>query len=143
MHSYLRAIGFSNIKKNKEIDKFKVKKDKVIKLYIDNQIDDTDYKKYIDLYNSKINLLTLELSNINLDAYKNKDEDLDILFNSTIVRNKIIELLLNKIVTIKYFEVTKDSKTDKYGLRFPTWTHRIRDDKDDKQNRKNSRTKSK
>lgn len=41
------------------------------------------------------------------------------------------ELLLNKIVTIKYFEVTKDSKTGKYGLRFPTWTHRIRDDKDE------------
>ena len=41
------------------------------------------------------------------------------------------ELLLGKIVTIKYFEVTKDSKTGKYGLRFPTWTHRIRDDKDE------------
>ena len=41
------------------------------------------------------------------------------------------DLLLGKIVTIKYFEVTKDSKTGKYGLRFPTWTHRIRDDKDE------------
>ena len=91
----------SKNKINKEIDKFKVKKDKVIKLYIDNQIDDTDYKKYIDLYNSKINLLSLELSNINLDAYKNKDEDLNILFNSTTVRNKIIELLLNKITISK------------------------------------------
>lgn len=41
------------------------------------------------------------------------------------------DLLLGKIVTIKYFEVTKDSKIGKYGLRFPTWTHRIRDDKDE------------
>ena len=43
----------------------------------------------------------MELSNINLDAYKNKDGDLDILFNSTTVRNKIIELLLNKITISK------------------------------------------
>ena len=97
---YNTKDNFKN-KITKEIDKFKVKKDNVIKLYIDNQIDDTDYKKYIDLYNSKINLLTLELSNINLDAYNNKDEDLDILFNSTTVRNKIIELLLNKITISK------------------------------------------
>lgn len=39
------------------------------------------------------------------------------------------ELLMNKIVTIKYFEVSQDSKTKKYGLRFPTWEGIIRDDK--------------
>ena len=89
---------------NNEIDKFKVKKDKVIKLYIDNQIDDIDYKKYIDLYNSKINLLTCELSNINYCAYKNKDKDLYDLFNSATIRNKIIELLLIKII------ISKDNK---------------------------------
>lgn len=52
------------------------------------------------------------------------DDELDLYW-----KNK--DLLLGKIVTIKYFEVTKDSKTGKYGLRFPTWTHRIRDDKDE------------
>ena len=108
----------SKNKINKEIDKFKVKKDKVIKLYIDNQIDDIDYKKYIDLYNSKINLLTLELSNINLDAYKNKDEDLDMLFNSATVRNKIIELLLNKITISKDNDYIVLNILLNYNIRF-------------------------
>ena len=108
----------SKNKITKEIDKFKVKKDKVIKLYIDNQIDDIDYKKYIDLYNSKINLLTLELSNINLDAYKNKDEDLDMLFNSATVRNKIIELLLNKITISKDNDYIVLNILLNYNIRF-------------------------
>lgn len=41
------------------------------------------------------------------------------------------ELLINKIVTIKYFEISQDSKTKEYGLRFPIWTSRIREDKDE------------
>lgn len=39
------------------------------------------------------------------------------------------ELLLNKIVTIGYFEISQNSKTKEYGLRFPTWKGIIRDDK--------------
>lgn len=38
--------------------------------------------------------------------------------------------LLNKIVEIKYFEISQDSN-GVYSLRFPTWVGRIRDDKDD------------
>lgn len=38
------------------------------------------------------------------------------------------ELLLGKIVTIKYFEISKNQQGG-YGLRFPTWESRIRDDK--------------
>ena len=76
------------------------------------------YKKYIDLYNSKINLLTLELSNINLDAYKNKDEDFNILFNSTTVRNKIIELLLNKITISKDNDYIVLNILLNYNIRF-------------------------
>lgn len=41
------------------------------------------------------------------------------------------ELLINKIVTIKYFEISQDSKTKEYGLRFPIWISRIREDKDE------------
>ena len=41
------------------------------------------------------------------------------------------ELLLNKIVTIGYFEISQNSKTKEYGLRFPTWKNIIRDDKDE------------
>ncbi|WP_346938220.1 hypothetical protein [uncultured Clostridium sp.] len=37
--------------------------------------------------------------------------------------------LLNKIVTIGYFEISQDSKTKKFSLRFPTWKGIIRDDK--------------
>lgn len=39
------------------------------------------------------------------------------------------ELLMNKIVTIGYFEVSQNSKTKEYGLRFPTWKGIIRTDK--------------
>lgn len=39
------------------------------------------------------------------------------------------DILLNKIVTIGYFEVSQNSKTKEYGLRFPTWKGIIRDDK--------------
>lgn len=38
------------------------------------------------------------------------------------------ELLLNKIVTIQYFEITKNDNGS-YGMRFPVWLGRIRDDK--------------
>ena len=41
------------------------------------------------------------------------------------------ELLLNKIVTIGYFEISQNSKTKEYGLRFPTWKNIIRNDKDE------------
>ena len=41
------------------------------------------------------------------------------------------ELLIGKIVTIRYFEVTQNETTKGYGLRFPTWTGVIRDDKDE------------
>ena len=37
--------------------------------------------------------------------------------------------LLNKIVTIGYFEISQDSKTKDFSLRFPTWKGIIRDDK--------------
>ena len=39
------------------------------------------------------------------------------------------ELILNKIVQINYFGISQDSKTKLYSLRFPTWQHIIRDDK--------------
>lgn len=38
------------------------------------------------------------------------------------------EKILNKIATIQYFEISKNDN-DGYGLRFPVWTHRIREDK--------------
>lgn len=38
-------------------------------------------------------------------------------------------LLLNKIVTIGYFEISQNSKTKEYSLRFPTWKGIIRNDK--------------
>lgn len=38
------------------------------------------------------------------------------------------EMLNNKIVTVKYFEVTQNKSGD-YGLRFPVWLGRIRHDK--------------
>ena len=38
------------------------------------------------------------------------------------------EKILNKIATIQYFEISKNDNGG-YGLRFPVWTHRIRDDK--------------
>ena len=39
------------------------------------------------------------------------------------------ELLLDKIVTIGFFEISQNSKTKEYGLRFPTWKGIIRHDK--------------
>lgn len=36
--------------------------------------------------------------------------------------------ILDKIATIQYFEISKNDNGS-YGLRFPVWTHRIRDDK--------------
>lgn len=38
------------------------------------------------------------------------------------------ELIVSKIATISYFEITKNDEGG-YGLRFAIWTHRIRDDK--------------
>ena len=38
------------------------------------------------------------------------------------------ELLLGKIATIQYFEITKNDNGG-YGMRFPVWLNRIRDDK--------------
>ena len=38
-------------------------------------------------------------------------------------------LILGKIVTIGYFEISQNSKTKEYGLRFPTWKGIIRHDK--------------
>ena len=38
------------------------------------------------------------------------------------------EKILNKIATIQYFEISKNDDGG-YGLRFPVWTHRIREDK--------------
>ncbi len=38
------------------------------------------------------------------------------------------EKILNKIATIQYFEISKNDNGG-YGLRFPVWTHRIREDK--------------
>lgn len=39
------------------------------------------------------------------------------------------ELLLGKIVTIGYFEISQNNKTKEFGLRFPTWKGIIRHDK--------------
>ena len=42
------------------------------------------------------------------------------------------ELIMGKVVELKYFEVTQNDKDKtKYSLRFPTWQHRIRTDKDE------------
>ena len=41
------------------------------------------------------------------------------------------DLLIGKIVTIDYFEVSQASKTKLCSLRFPAWTGMMRDDKDD------------
>lgn len=38
------------------------------------------------------------------------------------------EKILNKIATVQYFEISKNDDGG-YGLRFPVWTHRIREDK--------------
>lgn len=38
------------------------------------------------------------------------------------------QMLIGKIATIQYFEISKNDNGG-YGLRFPVWTHRIRDDK--------------
>jgi DNA ligase-1 len=50
------------------------------------------------------------------------DEERELYWN-----NK--ELLLGKIVTIGYFEISQNSKTKEFGLRFPTWKSIIRHDK--------------
>lgn len=39
------------------------------------------------------------------------------------------EELIGKVVEIKFFEVSQNTKTGEYGLRFPTWQGRIRSDK--------------
>ncbi len=36
--------------------------------------------------------------------------------------------IIGKIATIQFFEISKNDNGG-YGLRFPVWTHRIRDDK--------------
>lgn len=42
------------------------------------------------------------------------DSDRRTIFNNS-------ELVVGKVITIRYFEVSKDSKTGKYSLRFPSW----------------------
>ena len=39
------------------------------------------------------------------------------------------DLLIGKIVELDYFDITQDSKTKEYGLRFPIWKSIIRHDK--------------
>jgi DNA ligase-1 len=39
------------------------------------------------------------------------------------------ELLIGKIVTVGYFELSQNQNDDGYSMRFPTWKSRIRDDK--------------
>lgn len=39
------------------------------------------------------------------------------------------ELLLNKIVTIGYFEISKNKNNNELSMRFPTWKGRVREDK--------------
>lgn len=39
------------------------------------------------------------------------------------------ELLVGKVVEIQYFEISKDTKTGEQAMRFPTWQHRVRNDK--------------
>ena len=41
------------------------------------------------------------------------------------------KLLINKIVTVGYFEVSKNQQDESYGLRFPTWESIIRNDKNE------------
>lgn len=50
------------------------------------------------------------------------DEERELYWNNR-------DLLLGKIVTIGYFEISQNSKTKEYGLRFPTWKGIIRHDK--------------
>lgn len=40
------------------------------------------------------------------------------------------DLILNKIVEVKYFEISQDAD-GKYSMRFPVWLDRIRDEKDE------------
>ena len=42
------------------------------------------------------------------------DSDRRTIFNNP-------ELVVGKVITIRYFEVSKDSKNDTYSLRFPSW----------------------
>lgn len=51
-----------------------------------------------------------------------KDTERELYYNNP-------ELLIGKIATIGYFEISQNSKTKEYGLRFPTWKSIIRDDK--------------
>lgn len=51
-----------------------------------------------------------------------KDTERELYFNKP-------ELLIGKIVTIGYFEISQNSKTKEYSLRFPTWKGIIREDK--------------
>ena len=64
-----------------------------------------------------------ELYECNVGSGFNDDERL-LYFNNP-------DLLINKIVTIGYFEISQNSKTKQYGLRHPIWKGIIRDDKDD------------
>ena len=41
------------------------------------------------------------------------------------------ELIVGKIVTIGYFEISKNQQDESYGLRFPTWESIIRNDKNE------------
>jgi DNA ligase-1 len=41
------------------------------------------------------------------------------------------KLLIGKIVTVGYFELSQNQDSDAYSMRFPTWKSRIRDDKNE------------
>ena len=52
------------------------------------------------------------------------DEERDLYWKNT-------ELIVGKIVTIGYFEISKNQQDESYGLRFPTWESIIRNDKNE------------
>ena len=52
------------------------------------------------------------------------DEERELYWNNP-------ELIVGKIVTIGYFEISKNQQDESYGLRFPTWESIIRNDKNE------------
>jgi len=52
------------------------------------------------------------------------DEERELYWNNP-------ELIVGKIVTIGYFEISKNQQDESYGLRFPTWKNIIRNDKNE------------
>ena len=57
--------------------------------------------------------------------YKGKECDVEVGTGINDSDRKLIfdnpSLVVGKVITIKYFEVSKDSKTGKYSLRFPSF----------------------